>query len=105
MIGNSAVSVDETSDVTINRKRFRGTEGLWELLTIKNVDRDVITTSELKRYHHIVEMTNAHLVEYEPGGDIQISRVSKFTKVISKLFPQNKSRGIERALRQRWVTY
>ena len=29
MIGNSDVSVDETSDITINGKRFRGTKGLW----------------------------------------------------------------------------
>ena len=39
MIGNSAVSVDETSDITINGKRFKGTKGLWELLTRRNVNR------------------------------------------------------------------
>ena len=105
MIGNSAVSMGETIDVIFNGKRFRGTKGLWELLTRKNVNIDVITTSDLKRHKHTVEMTNAHLVGYEPGGDIQISRGSKFTKVISKLFPQNKRRGIETALRQSWVTY
>ena len=105
MIGNSAVSVDETSDITINGKRFRGTKELWEPLTRKNVITAVITTSDLKGYKHILEMTNAHLVRYEPGGDIQISRGSNFTKVISKLFPQRKRRGIKTALRQRWVTY
>ena len=105
MIGNSDIRVDETGDITINGKRFRGTKGLWELLTCKNIHRDVITTSDLKRYKHIVELTNAHLVGYEPGSDIQISRGSKFTKVISKLFPQSKRRGTGTALRQRWVTY
>ncbi len=48
MIGNSAVSVDETSYITINGKRFRGTNGLWALLTRKNVNTDVITPSGLK---------------------------------------------------------
>ena len=74
MIGNSTVSVEETFDITINGKRFRGTKGLCELLTCKNVNTDVITPSDLKRYKHILEMANAHLVGYEPGGDIQISR-------------------------------
>ena len=64
---------------------------MWELLNLKNVNTDVITTSDLKRYKHIVELTNAHLVGYEPGGDIQISRGSKFTKVISKLSTEQTS--------------
>jgi hypothetical protein len=102
IIGNSVVSMDESSDITINGKRFRGTKGLWELLTRKNVNTDVITTRDMKRYKHILEMTNVHLVEYEPGGDIQISRGSKFAKVIPKLFLQSKRRGIKR---QRWARY
>ena len=53
----------------------------------QNVNRDVITNNDLKRYKNILEMINAHLVRYEPGGDIQISRGSKSTKVICKLFP------------------
>jgi hypothetical protein len=102
MIGNSAFSVDETRDTTINGKRFRVTKGLWELLTLKNFSTDVITPSDLKRYKRSLEMPKAHLVGNEIGGDIQISRGSKFTKVISKLFPQSKCHA---ALQQRWVPY
>ena len=70
-----------------------------------NVSTDEITTSDLKRYKHIREMTNAHLVGYEPGGDIQISRGPKFTTVISKQFTQSKRLGTETSLWQHWVTY
>ena len=52
------------------------------------VNSDVITNSDLKLYKRILELTNAHLAEYEPGGDIQNSRGSKYAKVSSKLFPQ-----------------
>jgi hypothetical protein len=104
MIGNSAVNVDKT-DIIISGKRFKRTKGLWELLTRKNVDVDLITTSDLKRYKHIVEMTNTQLVGYEPGGDTQISRRPKFVKVTSKLFIQSKRCDIELPLRQQWVTY
>jgi len=105
MIGNSAVTVDDTSDITVNDKRFRGTKGLWELLTRKKVDTKLISTNDLKRYKNILEMTSAHLVGYEPGGDIQISRGPKSVNVISKLFPQSRRRGVDGALGQRWMTY
>ena len=35
MIGSSEVVADEKGDSTIGEKRFRGTKGLWELLTRK----------------------------------------------------------------------
>ena len=65
MIGNSDIVADEISDITIGGKRLRCTKGLWELLTRKNVKSDVITNSDLKAYKRILELTNAHLAEYE----------------------------------------
>jgi hypothetical protein len=38
MVVHSADTVDARSDITINDKTFRGTKGLPELLTRKNVD-------------------------------------------------------------------
>ena len=35
MIGSAAVIADEKADITIGETRFRGTRGLWELLTRK----------------------------------------------------------------------
>jgi hypothetical protein len=73
MMGDSAVTVDSRSDITIHDKTFRGTKGLWELLTQK-VDEALISKNDLNRYKNILEMTNANLEGYEPGGDIHISR-------------------------------
>ena len=67
--------------------RFKGTTGLWELLTRKNVNSNVITKSDLNAYKRILVRTNAHLAGYETGGDIHVSRGVKYVKVISKLFP------------------
>ena len=50
MIGDSALTVDSDSDVTIKVKHFRGTLGLWELLTRRKVQRDVISTDDMKAY-------------------------------------------------------
>jgi hypothetical protein len=105
MIGDSTITFDSKSDITIRHKAFKGTKGLWELLTRKKVDDKLDSKTDLRRYKNILEMTNAHLEGYEPGGDIRISRRQKFANVISKLFPQTRRRGVEAQLRRRWLTY
>ena len=50
MIGNSTISIDDTSNFTIKGKRLKGTQVLWELLTRRNVNTGVITEDELKKY-------------------------------------------------------
>jgi hypothetical protein len=80
--------VEESGDITIEGKRFKGTKGLWKLITRKNLNTDEIKTSDMKGYKHILEMTNAHLTGYEPGGSKQFFRGVKFTKIIFELFPR-----------------
>ena len=92
--------VDPNSDITIKGREFRGTTGLWELLTRKNVDRKKITTYDLKKYKKILELTNAHLISYQPCGDIQITRGAKYRVIIASLFSNTRRRGVETALRR-----
>jgi hypothetical protein len=88
MIGDSIVTVDKESNITINGKHYKGTMGLWELLTRKDVETKAIMESDLKKYKTFSDMTNVHLEDFEPGNDILIVCGPKFTKAISKLFPQ-----------------
>jgi len=104
-MGDSTVLVDTNSDITIKGKEFRRTTGLWELLMRKTVNRRKITTDDLKKYKKILEVTNAHLTDYRPGADIQITRGSKYRDVIAPLFPHIRRRGIETALSRRWAKY
>ena len=97
--------VDTDSDITIKGKEFRGTTGLWELLTRKSVGRKKIRTDHLKKYKKIFELSKAHLTDYQPGADIQIARGSKYRYVIAPLFPHIRRRGIETALPRRWARY
>jgi hypothetical protein len=105
MIGNSIVTLDKDGDLNINGKQFPGTSGLWELLTRKRINRDKVTTKDLKTYKSILEMTHAHLEGYKPGGNIEISRGPKYKEIIAKLFPQSRRRGGELAIRLKWITY
>jgi hypothetical protein len=95
-IGNSNVSVDNSSNITIRGKQFEGTADL----TRKTVDYNSIDKNDLHKYKTILEMTNAHLEGYNAGGNIQTSRRIKFRNVITKLYPEAK-----RVSRQQWVTY
>jgi len=64
MIGDSPVLVDTSGIITIKDRVFKGSKGLWELLTRKNVNTEVITNDDLKSYKKILTMTNAHLSQY-----------------------------------------
>jgi len=106
MIGDSILTVDDTSDISINGRHFKGNRGLWEILNRKNVTRGVVTADDLKRYKTILQLTNAHLQRYKPGGNVQTSRGPKFREVISKLFPQTRRpRGVELSLSRQWERY
>ena len=104
MIGSAAVAAVEKGDISIGGMRFKSTSALWELMTLKNVNSDVITKSDLNAYKRILVLTIAHLAGYEPVGDIQISRGVKYAKVICKLCPQTRRRR-RSALRQYWSSF
>jgi hypothetical protein len=106
IIGDSQVSVDRDSDITVKGKHFRGTQGLWELLTRRKIQRDKLTTDDLRAYKKML-LTNGHLTGYVPDGNIHISSGKKFRDIISTLFqPQTrKRRGTESALRRKWERY
>ena len=105
-IGDSTVSVDSLGDITIKGKQYRGTEGLWELLTRNKVKREKLTPSDYKTYKSILEKTNAHREHYEPGGNIQFSPGANYRRVIRrKLFgdTQQQQRGVESKLQPAWL--
>ena len=105
MIGDSPVLVDTSGDVTIKDRVFKGSKGLWELLTRKNLNTEVITKDDLKSYKKILTMTNAHLTQYQPDGNINITRGKKFREIIAPLFAKPKVRGVESSLRRKWTKY
>jgi len=48
MVGDSPVFIDTDDNITIKGTAFRGTEVLWEILTRKNVNTEVIKKNDLK---------------------------------------------------------
>ena len=69
-IGNAEVVIDQDSNVFVKGKSYRGTRGLFELLTRKKVDHSFITRSDLQSYREILEATHGHLENNDPAGVI-----------------------------------
>ena len=53
MIDDVPITVDRKGDLSVGGNCFEGTWGLWELLTRKNVNSDVITKSDLNAFKRI----------------------------------------------------
>jgi hypothetical protein len=104
-IGDSPVLVDQDDDITIKKNEFRGSEGLWKLLTRKNVNKENVTSDDLRKYKKILLLSNAHLEGYDEAGAINVGRGKKFREIISPLFARLKSRGVESGLRRVWKKY
>jgi len=102
---SSDVTLDRNSDLYIEDKHFKGTRGLWELLTRKEVDKRLVSEDDLKQYKIILDLTIAHVQGYEPGAPIHIARGTKFRTIIAKLLPQIRRRGIEASLRELCLKY
>ena len=81
-IGNSVVKIDHKPNVIIQGVPYKGTKGLFELLTRKKVDRSFVTS-----YRAILEATHGHLEDNDPSGGIKTTRGAKYKDIISKSFP------------------
>jgi hypothetical protein len=90
MIDESILSVEETTDISINGRHFKWNRSLTDLLSTKNVSRGVVTTDDQKRYKTILQLTNANLQGYESGGYMQTWLGPKLREVISKSFQQTR---------------
>ena len=104
MKGDFPILVDTSVDITIKDRVLKGSKGLWELLTRKNVNTEVITKLDLKSYKKILTMTNAHLTQFQPDGNINITRGKKFREIIEHLC-QTEGKWVESSLRRKWTEY
>jgi len=105
IIADSTVCLDPDDKITIKGNVFRGTERLWELLTRKNVNTQLVGKEDLKTFKKILRLTNAHLPRYQHDDKSNIKRRKKFRDGIAYLFAKPKGRGVESALRRKRVKY
>ena len=98
---DSAVIVNTDGDITIKGKEIRWSDGLCELLPRKKVNKQHVTSDDLRTYKKILQMANAHLNGYQPGGAINVTGRRMFGQIIAR----RKGRGFESTLRCVWRKY
>jgi len=96
-IGDSPVLEHQDGDITFKENEFRGSEGLWELLTLKNVNKEHVTSDDLRKYKKILLLTNVLLEGFHPRGFI-VGRGKKIPRNYRPLFARPKGRGVESGL-------
>ena len=81
-IGSKPIKI-ENDDIIINDIRFKGTPGLWRLLTSKNIP-DKFSATDLRHYIYIMSDTNVTHVKYDKDNR-RISGNDKMNKLIKPL--------------------
>lgn len=83
-IGDSQLHIDG-SDILVKGRRYKGTQGLYELLFKKYPNDDLYSAEDLKNYRHIVAKTHANKRYYKPSGQIAGSKLVKYKKIIAPI--------------------
>jgi hypothetical protein len=76
--------------VFVDGRKYKATQGLWELLTKSKPDKNAFTFHNKHAYKQILLHSNAHRVNYIPTGKIKANKGIKYTRFISQLFTDNK---------------
>lgn len=82
-LGNANIGI-EYDDLFIGNEIYEGTEGLYELIFLKNPNNDVITTQDSENYYKIINTTSANRRDYSTSGQIKGSKSFKYKKIYSR---------------------
>jgi hypothetical protein len=93
LLGDSPIEVED-DQIKIKGQSFSGTMGLYELLFLKNPNKDFYNAKDLGTYKEMVLLTNAHKQSYESTKQINSNRGTKYITVIKGLFQTNTGSGV-----------
>jgi len=88
-IGRSSFKYND-KHVFVDGRKYKVTQGLWELLTKSKPDKNAVTIQDRQAYKQILLQSNAHRVNYSPTGKIKANKGLKYTRFISQLFIDKK---------------
>ena len=62
----------------VGGKKYKATQGLWELVTHSRPDKHLVTHQDIQTYKQILLQSNAHRVNYRPSGKIKANKGLKY---------------------------
>lgn len=84
MLGDKEVEID-VDDLIINKKRYKGTRGLYELIFMSFPNHYIYDEEDIENYKTILEDTNVHRSKYSSSGKLRSSRSHKYKNIIARL--------------------
>lgn len=82
-LGNSKLIIkNDEPDIFLDRKRFVGTEGLYELLFKKNPIG--FTEQDVEHYIQMLEISNAHKMKHDKVGRVKGCNSRKYQEIIKR---------------------
>ena len=92
-IGSEPIKIDD-NDIIINGIKFKGTPGLWKLITSKNIpDISEYKAVDLRDYIIIMAMTNTAHVKYNPNQQYKGGNNKKMNDLIKPFVKVLKDEG------------
>lgn len=82
MLGSKVITFDE-DDIVIENKRYKGSEGLYELIFKSNPEG--YSNDDLNQYHDILEHTNVHHRDFDGMKQLRGSAGTKWKRVIKPI--------------------
>ena len=83
-IGDRPITI-EGDDITVGNTSYKGTPGLWELLTMAKPDSSIYDSTDLEDYADILNKTNAMRHPGNPNKP-KSSRSQKYNEIIKPLW-------------------
>jgi len=84
-LGNKRFDIDRDDSIIIDKVRYIGTPGLYELI-FKRIPDDVIyTEDDMQKYKSILMATSAHKRQYDAQSQLKSNRGYKYKQIIAPL--------------------
>jgi len=84
-IGRSSFKYND-KHVFVDSKKYKATQGLWELLTKSKPDKNAVNFPDNETYKQILLQSNAHRVNYSPTGKNKAKQKNQEYALFSQLF-------------------
>ncbi|KMQ87271.1 hypothetical protein RF55_13491 [Lasius niger] len=96
LLGNKRFDIDKDNFIIIDKGRYIGTPGLYELIFRRIPDDVIYTEDDLQKYKNILLATNADNRNYDAQGQLRSNRGYKYKQIIAPLMsikPKKKKSG------------
>nr|XP_033339285.1 uncharacterized protein LOC117227604 [Megalopta genalis] len=91
MLGNTTFDVESNGDIVINKIRYKGTSGLYELIIKRIPDENLYTETDKNIYRNILIATRAN----QRGNQIMGNKSYKYKNIIGPMFSTLRGKGIQ----------